>query len=158
MINTTALTMDQSDFVRRCFKRWAELNPHSGTSYSISFADMDHSALLDRLLLGLPVYKFPPPRAMSYPWYDLMSGEECKNNTVHFYAPEVTINQSGWKLESINEAKTEFEASYSVKNSYMEEFVWRVKGTKQLPEYGIPEWFSWTVILLTPAEQHQFSY
>lgn len=40
-------------------------------------ADMDHSSLLHRLLLGKQPLDLPPPIAYSYPCYALVEGEDC---------------------------------------------------------------------------------
>lgn len=40
-------------------------------------ADLDHSSLLDRLCQGKEPFDVPPPRAMSYPNYDLLENDEC---------------------------------------------------------------------------------
>jgi hypothetical protein len=41
-------------------------------------ADVDHSALLRRLLEGKPLLPKAPPLRMSYPWYELGEGQKCE--------------------------------------------------------------------------------
>jgi len=49
----------------------------------VSVADIQHSALLYRLLSGKPLLPDPPPKAYSYPWYELAEGENCRAEQVH---------------------------------------------------------------------------
>jgi len=55
--------------------RWLEIRDRYGhhlTTLSQLKADIDHSALLERLLSGREPFPEPPPRAFSYPWYELV--------------------------------------------------------------------------------------
>jgi hypothetical protein len=94
----------------------------SGKDWRENFeANLDHSALLGRLYVGEnPIYKFPPPRAMSYPWYNLLDkGVEthCEcwvRQKGEFLAEQaiVGINQSAWHLEEIIEPDNIFIAKW----------------------------------------------
>jgi hypothetical protein len=71
-------------------------------SLKISAADIDHSALLRRLLDGERPFKYPPPRSFSYPWYEVMDGKEHSVMEVWVdsqgLAEYVVINQSRWNI------------------------------------------------------------
>jgi len=89
------------------------------TNSLLSAADIDHSSLLRRLLEGKPIYKKAPPRAFSYPWYELLdtgtaefadislwelqaSADWKRGAKVDFKTDRlVMINQSVWGLESV---------------------------------------------------------
>jgi len=61
-------------------------------------ADIDHSALLARLLDGKEPLPAPPPRAFSYPWYDLIESGKGDAMEVWRHPPNadtISINQSG---------------------------------------------------------------
>jgi len=55
--------------------RWLRIREEHGTPFPTSLiqlhADIDHSALLKRLFDGKEPFDKPPPRAFSYPNYDL---------------------------------------------------------------------------------------
>lgn len=68
----------------RCLLEWLEVRQQfeQGTENRLGFpqllADVDHSALLARLLKGKSPLPAPPPTSHSYPWYGLVeegSGE-----------------------------------------------------------------------------------
>jgi hypothetical protein len=64
-------------------------------------ADIDHSALLRRLLNGEKIYKIPPPNRYSYPWYELIdNGQFVWNHNIsrEFFEPDQEISEwSPWK-------------------------------------------------------------
>lgn len=57
-------------------QQWAHTCEENGRSTRA--VDISHSSLLHRLLSGKPLLEFPPPRAMSYPAYDMVEKEECQ--------------------------------------------------------------------------------
>lgn len=61
----------QIHFVYKCFRQYANMSDN----FTPTFADVQHSALLARLLSGKPVYVKAPPKMNSYPCYDLADGE-----------------------------------------------------------------------------------
>jgi hypothetical protein len=69
------LTREQAEACRHAVGEWIRLlNANAKASCGVvpSAADADHSSLLLRLLLGKPALPYPPPRAFSYPNYDLV--------------------------------------------------------------------------------------
>ena len=47
--------------------------------------NLGHSTLFRRLAQSQPLYKYPPPRAMSYPWYELLDeGQDKERNLILF--------------------------------------------------------------------------
>jgi hypothetical protein len=150
----------QCDFITQCFYLWERLSGNS----MMSMADISHSALLERLFLGLPVYKEKPPRSHSYPWYDLLDNGYSDRCDINLNVADawkellgcdgVVINQSLWKMISANTDKTEFEAEWGSTKIGKPVYPWRVRG-KFIPEFHIPERMCWRVELLTPAEVYK---
>lgn len=112
-----SLTFEQQQFVHRCINRWAwirfgamtpeEQQTHRTTITQVS-ADVDHSGLLNRLLSGKRPFKYPPPRAMSYPWYSLLEDKQQMSCNAHIHEiahvnswldfPHVNLEQGIWKI------------------------------------------------------------
>lgn len=69
------LTEEQIDFTIRCMSEWVRVKEFIGQG-TPSSADVDHSALLRRLLSGQPALEHAPPRSFSCPNYDLATGKE----------------------------------------------------------------------------------
>lgn len=72
------------------------------------WVDLSHSALLQRLALKQPIYKYPPPKAMSYPWYRLLDeGEEARCEVIPesvwaWFPGKTVVNQCGdWDLKEL---------------------------------------------------------
>jgi len=91
------LTVDQAVVA---MARWLQIRqqwtPHAG---AVNSATVDHSALLRRLLSGKEPLPTPPPRACSYPWYDLMD----EGRADHVMAESLSlgsmmINQYLWQV------------------------------------------------------------
>lgn len=56
---------------------WVRIRTSHGYRAELTPAEVDHSALLRRLLSGKPPLPEPPPRSFSYPWYELIeTGED----------------------------------------------------------------------------------
>lgn len=72
----TALTPEQIDFVIRQVSLWVRTCEDNGRG--ICTPDVSHSSLLHRLLSGRPLLEKPPPRAFSYPCYEMVEQEEVK--------------------------------------------------------------------------------
>jgi len=81
-------------------KRWLAIRGKPGDSQIA--ADIDHSALLKRLLAGQEPLPQPPPRALSSPWYDLIeTGHGTAMDVVEYTTTPgmLSVNQSGqWKI------------------------------------------------------------
>lgn len=99
------LNNEQIGFVYRCLTEWNNVARDAGYSTGIDsvLANIDHSALLHRLLEGKEIYPSPPPRAFSYPWYALLEGKAGDHNEVHFHP-----NHDGREVVVINQAVWEF--------------------------------------------------
>lgn len=121
--------------------KWLEIREENGIEFPSSLSslkiDIDHSALLQRLLEGKDPLPIPPPRSFSYPWYDLIEKGEAHPCEVwemppglnHEDFPMLVIDQfAGWKvLEKISD--TEWVATHSYgdrKNPKWAEGKWRV--------------------------------
>jgi hypothetical protein len=88
--------------------RWLEIRELSGqplpSSYRQLVEDVQHSALLHRLLAGMDPFGAAPPRSYGQPWYSLLesgwaSGCEFKPLKDRFGAvPRVAINECPWMV------------------------------------------------------------
>lgn len=103
-------TASEGEAMRGKVREWAMLAYHEGDGRGDAirreqlWADIDHSALLLRLLSGKKLLPKPPPRAFSYPWYALGEGSRCHYMELHepkiYNGSSVSINQDGgysWK-------------------------------------------------------------
>ena len=63
---------------------WYAIREQSGLDRDPTRADVDHSALLWRLLSGEKALRYPPPRSFSYPNYEAAEGNEFKPMNVWF--------------------------------------------------------------------------
>ena len=90
--------------------KWLEIREENGRAFPSNLTqlrcDMDHSALLQRLVEGDEPLPEPPPRAFSYPWYELLEkgvdhpfevNEMGPGNSI-FNEPTLVIDQSPWKI------------------------------------------------------------
>lgn len=110
--------------------------------------NLDHSSLLWRILHKKPLYKFPPPTAMSYPWYDLLDKGMITDALVsvadyeyirqRFGGPALNINQTLWKLDETVEPGKVYLASWP-------HYVLKVKAEFLFKEHG---WERWKVTIL----------
>lgn len=103
--------------------RWLNIRAQHGYEFSRDqyqfFADIDHSALLRRLLEGKEPLPEPPPRSFSYPWYSVI--EDGEGSPIEVWEsppklfrdyPALIIDQFDWKiLEKISD--TEWIATYA---------------------------------------------
>ena len=61
--------------------------------------DLDHSALLRRLLEGKPPLPVPPPSSYGYPWYELVDNGFAEPTDVRVRSSEeLSINQFPWRI------------------------------------------------------------
>lgn len=77
-------------FTLRCVGHWLSIRHQwpengSGPVDHPTHPDVDHSALLDRLLSGDRPFKYPPPCVYSYPAYGLARGDPQFPSRVGFY-------------------------------------------------------------------------
>jgi hypothetical protein len=70
-----ALALEQERTLQ-AVAEWLEVLAESNYGMPTS-SDVDHSALLHRLLEGKDPLPDPPPRSMSYPWYELIEKGEA---------------------------------------------------------------------------------
>lgn len=91
----------EQDRTLRAVAEWLDILNEVGYG-SPTMADVDHSALLHRLLEGKDPLPEPPPRSMSYPWYELIEkGEDIAD--IHEFPP-VEDGAEGGKFLAINQA------------------------------------------------------
>ncbi len=88
------LSPEQIEFVIDCIRTWLETRQQNG--YSDATAnDVDHSALLRRLLNGKPLLPNPPPVSFSYPWYEILeTGKALRCNVLrHRNSTTISIDR-----------------------------------------------------------------
>ena len=92
----------------RAFCQWLDMREEYGFTRS-SGVDAEHSPLLRRLLEGIEPFQEPPPRAHSYPWYNLVEkGYDWAHEvwaptsgsavSVVLGHPAVVIDQERWAI------------------------------------------------------------
>jgi hypothetical protein len=97
------------EYIRICRESGAaERHWQGGTNGLPSKADIWHSALLNRLKSGKRIFKVPPPKAHSYPWYDIIDEgawyfhSDYETDMYYYPAeedePTYVIRQSRWKI------------------------------------------------------------
>lgn len=104
-MNVPTLTEDQIDFTIHCMAEWMRIK-NNVKGLCQSSADVEHSALLRRLLHGKQALENPPPLRFSQPDYDLAEGEEVEVLDLWTTADgcEVSINQhQKWTWHNRNE-------------------------------------------------------
>lgn len=72
----TSLTIEQCEFACKMVCKW--MNVCEDNNRGTSSADVDHSALLRRLLQGGKPHANPPPKRRSYPAWSLVEQEEIE--------------------------------------------------------------------------------
>ena len=90
----------------KCFLQWLHIReqngqPLPGSSFQLSL-DAWHSALLQRLLEGLPAYPVAPPLTEGEPWYELFESGSAICSDVTFAEDGHTayIQGSPWQIVS----------------------------------------------------------
>lgn len=84
-VNMLSLGNFQSTFVAQKVGEWLDIGGNTR-----SYADATHSALLKRLLSGIPALEKAPPLYHSYPWYELGEGNKIELDPT--WDNEVTVN------------------------------------------------------------------
>lgn len=101
----------------QCLIDWLRIRESEGKSFPTSIQDLsdqiDHSALLERLMLGKGHLNEPPPLSFSRPWYQLIDEGTITADEVYFGdqfirqvfgGDTIMINQAPWRIvESIDE-------------------------------------------------------
>jgi len=79
---------------------WMRLTIEGGRTVGPCCAS--HSALLRRLLSGKPPLDKPPPRACSYPWYELGEGAKCSliDAPREYERGKLIVEQATYDIES----------------------------------------------------------
>jgi len=72
----TKLTLEQSEFALKMIVKW--MNVCEDNNRGCSSADVDHSSLLHRLLMGGTLHENPPPLRRSYPAWSLVEQDEIE--------------------------------------------------------------------------------
>lgn len=75
------LTKDQIEFACKMFAKWTDICFENGRQPNSP--NIDHSALLRRLLDGGQPHKNPPPTRNSYPGWSLIEDEEIEISTFY---------------------------------------------------------------------------
>jgi hypothetical protein len=111
--------------------------------------DISHSSLLCRLLIGKPLLEFPPPRAFSYPAYQMVEQEECQihelwereKDTIYSYGeeypcegPVVVIDQTAEYTWEDREKKIVLHVPTGLRWQYFEKTAYPVAVAKGKPE------------------------
>lgn len=102
------MSPDELHRVTMAVSEWVRLRDRPDYSAALTPAEVQHSALLQRLLMGKPALAEPPPRSYSYPWYDLIENGhstcECwemtdeQLSTMGRTEPTLVVNQSPWTI------------------------------------------------------------
>jgi hypothetical protein len=113
-------------------------------------ADVSHSALLQRIMSGKAPLPHAPPRAFSYPWYDLYD----KPTEDHFvvdvhvgHGAVVIINQAAWDLIETVEIDMHYVVKYGalpdIFDLKLKPYIAKVfqKSTKTMVEVPSEGWF-----------------
>jgi hypothetical protein len=80
---------------RMVFARWLRMRS-SGLRFRVSPMDIEHSALLGRLLHGMEPLAVPPPLKSAYPWYALFDDGIAHNVDLTFEEDgQLVIDQNG---------------------------------------------------------------
>ena len=111
--------------------------------------DVDHSALFQRILNNKKIYKNIPPRAYSYPWYDLLDKKEV-TATVSIHHDNklnvnyLLINQTRWEIESAWK-DTMFKAKHGI---------WEIE-LNLIERIPSTQWADYKVTLLNPVDDYE---
>ena len=95
-----------------CLVEWLKIREQEGRAFpkdvEAFVQELDHSALLQRLVSGKPALPVAPPLSFGYPWYDLLEnghGEPAEvyvgdkvANDIHG-CRVIVINQAIWRIE-----------------------------------------------------------
>lgn len=95
------MNQQEINFAIQCFSKYISIYKKE-KGKNPTEADIDHSALLNRLLSGKGAFPNPPPKMWGSPAYALFEGESVQIHEINFWALEnefnVVINQGiGWK-------------------------------------------------------------
>lgn len=98
------MTPEDIRLATKAVSDWVRIRDRPDYNAPLTPAEVEHSALLRRLLGGKPALPDPPPRSFSYPWYELIedgrSTCECWEMTAEQRKvwgrtePTLVVNQS----------------------------------------------------------------
>ena len=88
-----ALTAEQCEFACKTFAKWMHVCEDNNRA-PVSDADVGHSSLLRRLLMGGILHENPPPKRHSYPAWELVEKQEIEIHELSDY-DELRIDQGG---------------------------------------------------------------
>jgi hypothetical protein len=99
---------DGNDMWIKALFRWLDIREQNGLDFPSSPERMEciirHSALLQRLLAGKEPLPEAPPRAYSYPWYELLDNGCASPREVWipkpglFESSAIIVEQERWKI------------------------------------------------------------
>lgn len=102
------MTPDELQRITKAVSEWVRLRDRPDYTAALTPAEVEHSALLRRLLSGQSALPEPPPRSYSYPWYELIENGistcECWEMTDEQRSvwggrgPTLIVNQTPWEL------------------------------------------------------------
>lgn len=113
-------------------------------------ADIDHSALLNRLMDGKAPLPYAPTRSFSYPWYDLYDKPMEDQYVVDFHIRDddvAIINQSAWNIVDEIEKDVHYVVTYQnlpdVFDLQLKPYIRKVfqASTKQMVDVPSEGWF-----------------
>lgn len=97
-----------------------------------TLADVDHSALFQRIRSGKKPLPFPPGRAFSYPRYELYDEPDVEHKAVEAWVPkmpdlagDIIIDQMRWKLVETIEPEKHYVVRSSDADPYVFDLVFK---------------------------------
>jgi hypothetical protein len=150
MTTEAPVEIDHAQFAKfvKALTDWVYIKQANNQAWHRSLnIDLGHSSLIHRLLSGQPIYKFAPPTAMSYPWYELLDIGSVDRVDIHVHGyfpgydgPVLGIDQSLWLLEAIVREGEEYIARWPKYNL-------RIRCVKQ--DYGkLMDTFNFRVMII----------
>lgn len=136
------MTIKTSTDLHNCLRKWLEIKESEGHRVdldSVNLVDVAHSSLLNRIINEEIIFPEPPPRAYSYPWYDLIENKCAQLFKYevffddHSEEPMVGICQSLWKIvenTSTNKYIVTYSAGHNDKERWSESR-WLLEKTEQ---------------------------
>lgn len=79
------------DEICKIVAQWMRIKEENGQNYTP--IDVEHSALLRRLLVGLPAHEKAPPKRYGYPCWDLVEKDEVEIQTMFELETSLCIDQ-----------------------------------------------------------------
>lgn len=86
-----ARSTEEIEDICKIVAQWMKIKADNGQDYSP--IDVEHSALLRRLLSGLPAHEKAPPKRYGYPCWDLVEKDEIEIQSLFSLVDCVVIDQ-----------------------------------------------------------------